>query len=360
MAVLRKDKRFTVADIAAMVGGTVIGNTSRVVHGLCSFEDPIEGHLCFARTTSYKAVERALSNVAVAAVLVPDTTKLPPLAEESAPASPPTNALPSLILVKDPAAALFSLVPQYYQPREASEGVHKLASIDPSATLGPKVHVGPYAVVGADVKIGENAVIHSHVVLYPGVSIGAGSVLHSGVVIREDCEIGEDCIIHNGAIIGADGFGYVPDATLGLRKVPQVGTVRIGDKVEIGANACIDRATLGTTVIDHGAKIDNLAQIAHNVHLGRSAIVCGQVGIAGSVRVGAGAILGGQTGVKDHVNIAAGARVAARSGVSNDIEAGDYAGYPVLPANEWKRQHAALARLTKLLIPLQKLLRGVE
>jgi UDP-3-O-[3-hydroxymyristoyl] glucosamine N-acyltransferase len=264
---------------------------------------------------------------------------------------------PTLIEVIDPAAAFFSLIPLFYEPSALPQGVSPFAHVDPTASIDPSAFVGAFAVVGPRVTIAQEVQIHPHVVLYADVSIGASSVLHSGVHVREQCTIGERCTLHNGVIIGADGFGYLPGPGGQLTKVPQVGIVRIGNDVEIGANACIDRATLGETVIGDGSKIDNLAQVGHNVQVGRSVVICGQVGIGGSARIGNHVVLGGQTGVKDHTSIAGGTRVAARSGVSNDLEPGDYAGYPAVPAHEWKRQHTALSRITKVATRLVALVR---
>lgn len=362
------DTTLTTEQIAALVGGRIMGDPTRRVRGLCALEDPLDGHVCFLRTKSTRALLRALKGLVVAAALIPEelgqsgssreptqSTKVPAShisIEELGP-----NA-PTLILVRDPAAALFSLVPHFFEARTEESEISPLAAVHPTAKVGKGVHIGAYAVIGPHVEVGDDAVIHAHAVLYQAARVGARSVLHSGVAIREHCEIGTDCILHNGTVIGADGFGFVPDGNKGLRKVPQLGNVRIGDSVEVGANVCIDRATLGTTVVDDGTKIDNLAQVGHNVKIGRSSIICGQVGIAGSARVGEGVVIGGQSGVRDHTTIAPGSRVAARSGVSNDLEAGDYAGYPAVPAHEWKRQNAALSRLSKMVTKLQAVVRA--
>jgi UDP-3-O-[3-hydroxymyristoyl] glucosamine N-acyltransferase LpxD len=196
-------------------------------------------------------------------------------------------------------------------------------------------------VIGEDVRIEEGAVLRDRVTLYPHSSVGARTVLHSGVVIREQCRIGADCILHNNTVIGADGFGYVPDRKVGLRKVPQIGNVEIGDRVEIGSNTCIDRGAFGSTLVGAGTKIDNLVQIGHNVVIGSNCIICGQVGIAGSAVIGDRVVLGGSVGVADHVTIVPDVRIGARGAVHTSIEKpGDYAGFPIMPARAWRRMMA--------------------
>jgi len=199
-------------------------------------------------------------------------------------------------------------------------------------------------------------VIHPHVTVYPGVRVGARSVLHAGVVIREDCIIGEDNVLQPGAVIGADGFGYIPDPTFGLRPVPQVGHVVLAERVEVGANSCIDRATLGVTAVDTGTKIDNHVQVGHNTKIGKNSILCGMVGIAGSAHIGSNVTLAGYVGVGDHVSIVDNVRVGAKGGVSSDIrEPGDWCGYPVVKGHRWRMQCAALEQLPELMRDFKKL-----
>lgn len=254
----------------------------------------------------------------------------------------------NLIISSDPLASIVKLVPLFFKPHSLAAGINSNAQIDPSATIGQNCKIGAFSVISAEVKLGKNVVIHPHVVIYPNVEIGDNCLIHSGAIIREDCKIGAGSIIQNGAIIGADGFGYIADATEGLKAVPQIGNVILDPKVEVGANSCLDRATFGSTTIGTATKIDNLVQIGHNVSIGKFSIVCGQVGIAGSCQIGNQVVLGGGAGLADHVKIEDGIRVAARAGVTNDLsEKGDYAGFPAQPAAHWRRGIAFISRQLK-------------
>lgn len=215
--------------------------------------------------------------------------------------------------------------------------------------LGEGVVLHPHVTLGKNVSLGDGVVLFPGVVIGDGVHIGAGSVLHPNVTVYRDCQIGERSIIHAGTVIGADGFGYVPDEQGKHVKLHQLGHVVIGNDVEIGANAAIDRATFGATTIADGTKIDNLVHIAHNVMMGSDVIVCGQVGFAGSSRIGDRVTIGSQSGVAGHLSIAEGSRFAARSGVTKTIATpgGVYAGFPARPHGKWLKDEAVLARLIK-------------
>jgi UDP-3-O-[3-hydroxymyristoyl] glucosamine N-acyltransferase len=235
-------------------------------------------------------------------------------------------------------------------------GIHPSAVVEPTATLGENVRVGPLCYVGGHSRIGDGAVLHANVMVLDECSIGAGTVLWSGVVIRERCSIGPRCILHPNTSIGADGFGYrpAPDGR-GVVKVPQIGTVVIGEDVEIGANTCVDRAKFGTTEIGDGTKIDNLCQIAHNCRVGRCVIMAGGCAVAGSAVIGDGAILGGNVGVKDHVTIGAGAKIMGYAAVMNDVPPGEtWGGYPAREARVAAREYASMRHLPELVKLLRK------
>jgi UDP-3-O-[3-hydroxymyristoyl] glucosamine N-acyltransferase len=252
------------------------------------------------------------------------------------------------IIVSDPIRALVQISPLFYEPDSYPAGVHPSAVIDPSATVAASAHIGPFVSIGAGAVIEEGCVIHSHVSIYPRVTIRRRAVVHAHAVIREDCEVGEAGVIQPGAVIGADGFGYLPDPKRGLVPVPQMGSVTLHRGVDVGANSCIDRATIGETRIGVGTKVDNLVQIGHNVTIGSHSIICGQSGIAGSCSLGDQVVMGGNAGVADHVSITSNVRVAAKSAVMHDISApGDYGGYPAAPAREWRKSIVVLRRLSR-------------
>jgi UDP-3-O-[3-hydroxymyristoyl] glucosamine N-acyltransferase len=241
--------------------------------------------------------------------------------------------------------------------------VHPTAVIAPDARLGREVSIGPHVVVESGAEIGDEAVLMANAYVGPGARLGRESWLYPNVVVREECVLGERVVVHPGTVIGADGFGYVKDGGT-YHKVPQVGTVVIGDDVEIGANACVDRATTGTTTVGSGTKIDNLVQIAHNVTLGENVIVVAQVGISGSTRVERGATLAGQAGIVGHITIGEGAMVGSQAGVTKSVPPHtQVSGYPAQPHALARRIHALTMRLPQLverLQDLEKRLRALE
>lgn len=336
-------------EIAKLVGGVLVGDPTRTVTGLCPAEDPRKDCLTFLRRVKVEAeAQLELLRTSQVAAIVTDKQDDKFNAKEF-----------NLILVSDPLLAMVTVSPLFYPEPVLKPGISSLAVIDPSATVGKGATVFPLVWIGENVVIGEGVVLYPHVMIYPGVRIGARTVLHSNVVIRENCLVGSDCTIHNGTVIGADGFGYIPDAKMGLRKVPQVGNVAIGEHVEIGANTCVDRGTFGSTRISSGAKLDNLVQIGHNVQIGRDAIVCGTVKIGGSTRIGDGVVLGGGVAIADHLTIVDGVRVAGHSGVTGSLmEPGDYGGFPAVPGAAWRRQVASLGRLPEVIRKLRTILRS--
>jgi UDP-3-O-[3-hydroxymyristoyl] glucosamine N-acyltransferase len=349
MPVPIKNCRVSLSEVAQKIGGRILGDLQgREIFGtgLCPLDAALEGHITFARKPSPSKIVASLAGCKVAAVIISDVP------EEEVPAS-----CPPLLVTKDPLRAMISLIPLFFEEPSTTPRISPLAHVASSATVAPDAIVSEFCSIGEGAVIEPGVYLHPRVTIYPHARIGARSVLHSGVSIREACLVGSDCILHNGVVIGADGFGYIPDAHIGLMKVPQVGIVKVGNHVEIGANACVDRATFGITEIGDGTKIDNLAQVGHNVRVGRSSIICGQVGIAGSCTLGSGVVIGAQSGVADHLMVSDRARVAAKSGVTSDIKAGDYAGFPAVSAADWRRQVAAVSRLPQALRKLRGILR---
>ena len=325
----------SIKTIATLVNGEIIGESNTIVFSLSSIDEFESNSLTLSKEKIKSKLSAQLEKITSGAVLVYENAEIP------------DNLKIPLIKTKDPISALVKVVPLFFHTIPHQALISPKAEIHQTAILGNSVTIGAFSVILENAVIEDNVVIHPNVVIYSNVRIGANSIIHSGAVIRENCIIGAETIIQNGAIIGADGFGYVPTAA-GLQAVPQIGKVVLKDKVEVGANSCIDRATLGTTLIGTDSKIDNLVQIGHNVKVGEHTIICGQTGIAGSTEIGNFCVLGGDVGVKDHVKISDKIRIGAKSGVISDLEiAGDYAGFPAVRANEFRRQIKAISDLGK-------------
>ncbi len=333
----------TVRELAERLGCRYEGDGSAVVRGVAGLEGAGPGDVVFLAHTRYR---RLLQGTRASAAIIPPDE--------------PFRDIPVLI-ADDPHLAFAQAVELFFEPYRPEPGVHPSALVSASAEIGLGVSIGAFSVIGEEVKIGEGTVIFPLVSIYPGVTIGEGTVIHSHVSIREDVRIGRRVIVHNGAVIGSDGFGFTRLADGSYKKIPQKGTVVIEDDVEIGANAAVDRAALGQTVIRKGVKIDNLVQVAHNVEIGEHSVLAGQTGLAGSVTVGRGALLGGQVGVADHVRIGDNAIAAAKSGITKDVPAGAFvSGSPHLDIRDWRKVWVLLPQLYDFIKDLKKLKARVE
>lgn len=254
----------------------------------------------------------------------------------------------SLLRCDNPKAAFARALRVFHPEPESEPGAHRAAAVHETAVLGPGASVGACAVVGKGARIGADTTIGAGCVVGGGVRIGDNCVLHPNSTVLDNCELGNRVILHSGVVIGADGFGYVPQDGVHV-KIPQVGRVVIEDDVEIGANSCVDRATIGETRIGKGTKIDNLVQIGHNCKIGCGVIICGSVGISGTCTVGDGAVIAGQVGVADHVTIGARAIVGGKSAVMNNVPDGKfYSGIPAAPHRETMKAYSLIARLQEL------------
>lgn len=326
-----------VSRIAELVHGAVSGDSDKIIASLSSLEAATSDCLAFCAVSSGIRLSRALQDTSAGAVLVPEGCK------DLLKTSPTT-----LIYVKDPLLSFIEVVHLFHRQDSPSQNVHETAVVHATAKLGARVSVGPFTVIGEGCIVEDDVVIGSHVAIYPRVTIGARSMIHAHVVVREETTIDAGCTVHSGAVIGADGFGYHFVPGRGLLLVPQIGNVKLGSNVDVGANTCIDRGTLGSTEVGTGTKIDNLVQVGHNCIIGDHSVLCGQVGLAGSTELGTGVTLGGQVGVSGHLKIAAGSRVAGASAVLTELpEKGDYAGIPAIPVKQWRRQIISLARLIR-------------
>ncbi len=298
--------KFSAAQIALLINGKIEGDPNAAVEAFGKIEEAVGGQLSFLANPKY---EEYLYTTGASVIIVNETLEL----------KQPVAA--TLIRVSDARSAFASLLAKY-QEIEAQQltGIQEPSYISKSAKLGDKVFIGAFAYLGEGVVIGDQAKIHPQVYLGNNVRIGDNTVLHPGVKIYHDCVIGANVTIHAGSVIGGDGFGFAPQPDGSFKKVPQIGNVLIEDGVEIGANVAIDRATIGSTLIRKGAKLDNLIQIAHNVEVGNDTVIAAQVGISGSTKIGNRVMIGGQAGIVGHLQIADGARINAQSGVSKSIK----------------------------------------
>lgn len=334
----------TLAEAARIAEGVVEGDASLVIRGVKPLDEAGPDDLSFVAEARYFPYIQA--SQAGALIVARDS---------DAPLKPGTPVL----RVDDPRRALARLLPALYTERAPEPGVHPTAVTGEGVTIAPSATVGPYAVIGEGSLIGERARIGAQVVIGRDCIVADDAVIHPQATLYDGTRVGERSIIHSGARLGADGFGYVPEAGA-LVKVPQVGRCVVEADVEVGANTTIDRGSIGDTVIGRGSKIDNLVQIGHNCRLGRSVIVVSQVGISGSTRVGDGAVLGGQAGIQGHIQIGAGARIGGQAGVISDIEAGQtVSGYPARPHREAMRIQAALGKLPEVVKRIREIERVV-
>ena len=297
--------QFTAHQIALLLNGTVEGNPDVSVNQLAKIEEALPGSLSFLANPKY---EQFLYSTRASVIIVNNDLVL----------SQPLDT--TLIRVKDAYSSFSILLEQYNTIKLDKKGIEDPSFIHPTAKIGSNVYIGAFAYIGPNVIIGDNSKIYPHVYLGDNVKIGNGSTLFSGVRVYFDSLIGNNVTIHSNTVIGSDGFGFAPQKDGSFQKVSQIGNVIIEDDVEVGSNTCIDRATLGSTVIHKGVKLDNLIQIAHNVEIGENAVVAAQTGISGSAKIGENCIIGGQVGIVGHISIAKGSNIGAKSGVNNSIK----------------------------------------
>ncbi len=325
---------FTAEMIAAALGGEVVGDASAAVHTVSSIEEGKAGSLAYLTNPKY---EPFLYTTRASIVLVDRTFE---------PAQP---VAATLVKVDDAAACVVRLLAMYEAAKPRRTGISERASVSERAEVGADCYIGDFAVVEEGVRIGAGCRIYPQVWLGRGTTVGAGTILYPGVRIYEGCVVGERCILHAGAVIGADGFGFMPNADGGFDKIPQLGNVVIEDDVEIGANTCIDRAKTDSTVIRRGVKLDNLIQIGHNVQIGENTVSSAQTGIAGTSRVGRNCFLAGQVGIADHVVIGDRVKVGSKSGIDKAVPDDEVRmGYPALPGMQYHRSSAVFKRLPDL------------
>lgn len=328
---------FTLVELCQRFGGEIRGQEGLVVVGVRPLDEAKSHHLSFYHNRKY--LTAALASRA-GALLVRDPEPFP-------------NR--TLWIHPEPYLALAKVLELFYPPKAPKPGIHPTAVVAPSAKLGIGVSIGPCAVVGEEAVIGDRVVLGAGCVVGDTCVVGKDTVLHPGVVIEAGCQVGARCLLHAGVVVGSDGFGFATSGGVHY-KVPQVGVVVIEDDVELGANVCVDRATLGETRIGRGTKVDNLVQIGHNVVIGEGSLLVAQTGIAGSSKLGRGVILAGQAGVTGHVCIGDGAVITAKAGAMEDVPPGAMvSGMPARPHREWLMAQARLYRLAELQARITKL-----
>ncbi len=298
--------QFSAAQIAMLINGKVEGDANASVGSFGKIEEAKEGQLSFLANPKY---EEYLYNTSASVLIINETYEL----------KKPVHA--TLIRVADAYSAFATLLNKYQEiAKQQLTGVQEPVYISKTASYGQQVFIGAFSYLGENVKVGDNTKIYPGVFLGNNVTVGDNTILHPGVKIYNECVIGKNVIIHAGTVIGSDGFGFAPQADGSFIKVPQIGNVVVEDNVEIGANTTIDRATIGSTIIKSGAKLDNLVQIAHNVEVGNSTVIAAQAGISGSTKIGKGVIIGGQAGLAGHINIADNVKINGQSGVNKSIK----------------------------------------
>jgi UDP-3-O-[3-hydroxymyristoyl] glucosamine N-acyltransferase len=317
------------AQIASRLGVRLEnGDPDMKITGVAGIEEAGAGQLTFVANPKYAAAARTTQASAV--IVSEDFPQIPGATLRS----------------QNPYLTFARALELFHQAARYEPGIHATAVIHPSARLGEGAHVGPYVVVGEGVAMGKNSVLLAHVVIYHGVQIGDNFLAHAHAVVRENCRIGHNVILQNGVIIGADGFGFAKDDAGRWHKIMQVQPVTLANDVEVQANSCVDRASLGGTFVGRGTKIDNLVQVGHGSHVGEDSLLAAQVGLAGSTQIGNQVILTGQVGVVGHCKVGDGAIVTPQSGVAGDVKAGAIvSGAPAVDHRLWLRYSALLSKL---------------
>lgn len=336
---------FSAKQIAEYIQGVIIGDEEATVHTFAKIEEGIPGALSFLSNPKYT---HYIYDTKSSIVLVNKDFQ------------PERDIQATLIKVDNAYESLAKLMTLYEMSKPKKSGIDPLASVAASAKIGKNVYIGAFACIEEGAEIGDNAYIHPHVTVGCNAKVGENTILYPQVTIYHDCRVGNQCIIHAGAVIGADGFGFAPSAE-GHEKIPQIGIAIIEDNVEIGANTCIDRSTMGATIVHKGVKLDNLIQVAHNVEVGSHTVMASQVGIAGSTKIGEWCMFGGQVGVAGHIQIGDHVNIGAQSGIPGNTKSGSsLMGYPAIEPKQFARSSAVFKKLPDMYSELGRLQREIE
>jgi UDP-3-O-[3-hydroxymyristoyl] glucosamine N-acyltransferase len=333
--------KFTAAQIAGILEGEVIGNPAAVVFKLAKIEEGTEGSLTFLANPKY--INFIYTTQATITIVNNDFV--------------PENELSTTLIKVEDAYQSFSKILEYYnQVKLMKSGIEQPSVISENVTYGEQLYLGSFSYVGKNVTIGNNVKIYPNCFIGDNVNIGDNCIFFAGVKIYSETEIGNNCNFHSGCVVGSDGFGFAPTEEGTYNKIPQIGNVIIEDDIEIGANTTIDRATLGTTLIRKGVKLDNHIQIAHNVEIGENTVIAAQTGIAGSTKIGSNCLIGGQVGIAGHLTIGNNVRVQAQSGIGKNIPDGEIIqGSPAFNYNDFSKSYVHFRNLPKIVSDLEEL-----
>lgn len=336
---------FTARQISEYIGGKVEGNENATVHTFAKIQEGVKGSITFLANPKYTH-------------FIYDTASTIVLLNKDIVLEKPVQA--TLIRVDNAYESLAKLLQLYESVKPKKTGIDPLAFISPTAKVGSDCYVGAFACIGDNATVGEGCRIYPHAVIGDNVKIGSHCTIYPNSTIYEGCIIGNNVILHAGTVVGSDGFGFAPSSE-GYDKIPQIGIVTIEDDVEIGANTCIDRSTMGTTLIRRGVKIDNLVQVAHNVEIGENTVMSAQVGIAGSAKIGSWCMLGGQVGVSGHIAIGDKTNIGAQSGVPGNVR-GDTTiiGTPPMEPRQYFKSQAIFRKLPEMYKQLEEMKKEIE
>lgn len=337
---------FSAKQIAEFIHGVIVGDENATVHTFAKIEEGVPGTISFLSNPKYThyIYDTKSSIVLVNKDFVPEK-----------------EISTTLIKVDNAYECIAKLLTLYEMNKPKKKGIHPLAFIDPTAKIGENVYIGAFAVIGENAVISDGVAIHSHATICENVIIGENSILYPNVTVYHDCRVGKRCILHAGCVIGADGFGFAPSPE-GYKKIPQIGISILEDDVEVGANTCVDRATMGATIIHKGVKLDNLIQIAHNVEVGNHTVMASQVGIAGSTKVGEWCMFGGQVGLAGHIHVGNHINIGAQSGIPNTVKGENRTilGSPAIDAKQFFKSSAVFKQLPEMLQTITQLKKEVE
>lgn len=336
---------FSAKQIAEFIQGTIVGDENATVHTFAKIEEGMPGAISFLSNPKYT---HYIYDTQSSIVLVNKDFE------------PEKEIKATLIKVDNAYESLAKLLNLYEMSKPKKTGIDPLAYIAPTAKIGKDVYIAPFACVGDNAEIGDNTSLHPHATVGSGAKVGSNCILYPHATVYHDCRVGNNCILHAGSVIGADGFGFAPSPE-GYEKIPQIGITILEDNVEIGANTCIDRATMGATIIRKGVKLDNLIQIAHNVEVGSHTVMASQVGIAGSTKVGEWCMFGGQVGVAGHITVGNKVNMGAQSGVHSSIKDGEaLIGTPPMPLKGYFKSSAVFRKLPDMYLELNSLKKEIE